>query len=57
MPELRIAGLDFALDKDKGWVLVEVNCEPHILYEIATEKGVRSDMEDFERKVSNNISK
>ena len=57
MPELRIAGLDFALDKDKGWVLVEVNCEPHILYEIATEKGVRSYMEDFERKVSNNISK
>lgn len=53
LPELRIAGLDFALDKDKGWVLVEVNCEPHMLYEIATEKGIRQYMEEFERKLSN----
>lgn len=52
LPELRIAGLDFALDKDKGWVLVEVNCEPHMLYEIATEKGIRQYMEEFERKLS-----
>ena len=52
LPELRIADLDFALDEDKGWVLVEVNCEPHMLYEIATEKGIRRYMEEFERKIS-----
>lgn len=47
MPELRIAGLDFALDKEKGWMLVEINCDPHMLYEIATQKGIREYMENF----------
>lgn len=47
MPELRIAGLDFALDKEKGWMLVEINCDPHMLYEIATQKGIRGYMENF----------
>ena len=47
LPELKIAGLDFALDKENGWVLVEVNCEPQIIYEIATQQGIRDYMESF----------
>lgn len=47
MPELRIAGLDFALDREKGWMLVEINCDPHMLYEIATQRGMREYMENF----------
>lgn len=47
MPESKIAGLDFALDKENGWMLVEINSDPHMLYEIATQKGIRSYMENF----------
>lgn len=50
MPGLRIAGLDFALDKEKGWSLVEINFDPYMLYEIATQKGIRNYIEDFAQK-------
>ena len=47
MPELKVLGLDFALDKEKSWVLVEINYDPYMLFEIATQKGIRSYMENF----------
>ena len=47
IPELKVAGLDFALDKERGWSLVEINVEPIMLYQIATQKGIRSYMMDF----------
>lgn len=50
MPKLKIAGLDFALDKDKGWSLVEINVEPYMIYQIATQNGIRDYMESFAKK-------
>lgn len=50
MPKLRVAGLDFALDKDKGWSLVEINVEPYMIYQIATQDGIRDYMESFAKK-------
>ena len=47
MPKLRITGLDFALDREKGWSLVEINVEPYMLFQIATQKGIRDYMENF----------
>ena len=49
-PSLKVAGLDFALDKEKGWSLVEINVEPYMIYQIATQKGIRDYMESFARK-------
>lgn len=47
IPELKVAGLDFALDKEKGWSLIEINVEPIQLYQIAMQKGIRKYMTDF----------
>jgi len=50
MPKLKIAGLDFALDREKGWSLVEINVEPYMIYQIATQKGIRDYMDNFAKK-------
>ena len=50
MPKLKIAGLDFALDREKGWLLVEINVEPYMIYQIATQEGIRDYMEGFAKK-------
>ncbi len=48
IPDLKIAGLDFALDIHNKWTLVEINVEPHIgIYQHAANHGVREYMERF----------
>lgn len=51
LPGLTISGMDFSLT-DKGWVLVEVNCFPHSIYQEATRVGIRKEIEDFLETIS-----
>lgn len=44
LPECKIIGWDLALT-DKGWVLVEINSLPLLIYQIASHKGIRREME------------
>lgn len=46
LPGLTISGMDFSLTEN-GWCLVEVNCFPHVLYQEATQQGIRKEIEDF----------
>lgn len=46
LPQLKICGMDFALT-ERGWVLVEVNCFPHCIYQEATQRGIRKDIDEF----------
>lgn len=51
MPKLKIAGLDLALDKEKGWTLVEINVEPEIgIPQAVSGCGIRDYMESFAKK-------
>ena len=48
MPKLKIAGLDLALDQERGWTLVEINVEPEIgIPQAAAGCGIRDYMEKF----------
>lgn len=44
--ECKIIGWDLAMT-DKGWCIVEVNAHPLLIYQIATQKGIRKDMEEL----------
>lgn len=48
--ECKIIGFDFALT-NKGWVLVEVNAYPLLIFQIATQIGIREEMEQFTEKL------
>ena len=48
MPKLKIAGLDLALDYERGWTLVEINVEPEIgIPQAAVGCGIKEYMESF----------
>ena len=51
LPGLTISGMDFSLT-DKGWKLIEINYNPHIIYQEATQKGIRKEIEDFLETIS-----
>lgn len=55
LPDLKFSGLDLALT-DKGWCLVEVNCFPYILYQIATQEGIADYMQGLERHFKVHLS-
>lgn len=55
LPDLKFSGLDLALT-DKGWCLVEVNCFPYILYQIATQEGIAEYMQGLERHFKMHLS-
>ena len=46
VPHIRLIGWDVALSEDKGWQLIEGNCQPQInVLQTATKKGMREDLE------------
>lgn len=50
--ECKIIGFDFALT-DIGWVLVEVNAYPLLIFQIATQIGIREEMEQLTKILQN----
>ena len=51
IPQLKIAGLDMALDSTNGWTLVEINVEPKVdITQLVENHGTRDYMENFGRK-------
>ena len=44
IPDIKLIGWDLALTDD-GWVLVEANANPNLLWQIATKKGIREEFE------------
>lgn len=52
IPDNRYTGWDLALT-DKGWLLVEGNYMPIILWQIAAHKGIRPDFERMRKRILN----
>ena len=48
--ECKIIGFDFALT-EKGWVLIEINAHPILLFQIATQKGINKEMIDYQESI------
>lgn len=49
--ECKVIGFDFALT-DKGWVLVEINAYPLLIFQIATQIGIRKEFEEIVNKMN-----
>ena len=49
LPEATFIGWDFALT-DSGWVMVEGNHTPLIIWQIAAGKGIREKFDEIERR-------
>ena len=56
IPEAVFVGWDLALS-DSGWVMVEANSSPLILWEIAVRRGIRREFNEMRRKVDRNSHK
>ena len=56
LPENRFTGWDFALT-DQGWLLVEGNYMPLIIWQIAARKGIRPEFEAMRSRVMDNVKK
>ena len=50
LPEAGFVGWDLALTDD-GWVMVEGNAYPLIIYQIALGKGIRGEFDEMRRKM------
>ena len=50
IPECHFVGWDLAFT-DKGWVMVEGNARPYIIWQIATGKGIRKDFCRMKRRL------
>ena len=48
LPSVRLIGWDLAYT-DNGWVLIEANANPNLLWQIATRKGIRDDFEKIQK--------
>ena len=50
IPDCHFVGWDLALT-DKGWVMVEGNCRPYLIYQIATGKGIRKEFSEMKKRL------
>ncbi len=50
VPDLHFVGWDLALT-DKGWVMVEGNHQPYIIWQIATGKGIRNEFLKMKKRL------
>ena len=54
IPDCHFVGWDLALT-DKGWVMVEGNHRPLLIYQIATGQGIRKEFSEMKKRLLNSI--